>query len=105
MPQIQVENVGSDNFIVSAIPILLSDEFNEFVVDATPVREPKGRSRRQVVKHNEFLLRSNTSMVPFFCLHNRKEETKEEMNETDSEKKNTHQNKASCSSQEGRSQS
>mmetsp|Transcript_6579 Transcript_6579/g.10253 ORF Transcript_6579/g.10253 Transcript_6579/m.10253 type:complete len:237 (-) Transcript_6579:906-1616(-) len=68
MPQIQVVNVWSDDFIVSTIPVLLSNKLNEFVVNTAPMRKPKGRSSRQIVKHNKLLLGSNASVVTFLSL-------------------------------------
>mmetsp|Transcript_52532 Transcript_52532/g.78488 ORF Transcript_52532/g.78488 Transcript_52532/m.78488 type:complete len:385 (-) Transcript_52532:986-2140(-) len=68
MPQIQVVNVRSDDFVISSLPVMVTNERDEFVVDAGTVGKPEGTTRRQVVKHDQFLLLGNATMIAFFCL-------------------------------------
>jgi hypothetical protein len=41
VPQVEVENVGGDDLIVPALPVMLLNEVNEFVVYAGAVGKPE----------------------------------------------------------------
>mmetsp|Transcript_32718 Transcript_32718/g.77127 ORF Transcript_32718/g.77127 Transcript_32718/m.77127 type:complete len:278 (+) Transcript_32718:1152-1985(+) len=68
MPEIQVENVGRDDLVVSALPVLFSDELDEFVVDACSVGHPKRGSRGQIIEHDEVLFVGEASVIAFLGL-------------------------------------
>jgi hypothetical protein len=68
MPQVQVVNVWSDNFVISALPIVTPDEINQLVVDTSTMGQPKCATRGKIVKHDERLLVRNAAMVTFLRL-------------------------------------
>ena len=46
VPQVEVVNVGRDDLVEAALPVVVLDEIDELVVDAGAVGEPEGRSGR-----------------------------------------------------------
>ena len=68
MPQVEVVNIGGDDLIVSALPVVFLDEFNEFIVDACTVRKPECGSRGEVVEHDETLFLGDATVIAFLGL-------------------------------------
>ena len=70
VPEIEIENVRCDDFVVSTNPVLVLDKVHELVVNTSSVGKPKGGSGRQIVEEDKFLLVGNASVVAFFGLKN-----------------------------------
>mmetsp|Transcript_3789 Transcript_3789/g.6313 ORF Transcript_3789/g.6313 Transcript_3789/m.6313 type:complete len:309 (-) Transcript_3789:797-1723(-) len=68
VPQIEVVNIGSNDFRITSLPVVVLDEFNQFVVDASSVWEPKGATGGKFVEHDKVLLGGNATVVAFFGL-------------------------------------
>ena len=79
LPQLQIENVWSDNLprkrtesklikindrfgrrylLIASLPVLLADEVAELVIDASAVWHPETAAGRQLVEEEQLLLRS-----------------------------------------------
>mmetsp|Transcript_17983 Transcript_17983/g.44413 ORF Transcript_17983/g.44413 Transcript_17983/m.44413 type:complete len:225 (-) Transcript_17983:801-1475(-) len=68
VPQVKVEHVGCGDFIISTIPVLFSDKFNQLLVDTISVWKPKGTSGRQFVEEHKLLLGHDASVITFLGL-------------------------------------
>mmetsp|Transcript_25488 Transcript_25488/g.42978 ORF Transcript_25488/g.42978 Transcript_25488/m.42978 type:complete len:248 (+) Transcript_25488:1998-2741(+) len=68
LPQLQVEDIGRDDLLVAAYPVLLLDEVHEAVVDPGTVRHPECRAGRQVVEEKQLLLGAQVAVVALLRL-------------------------------------
>ena len=68
LPQIEVEDVGGDHFLIASFPILVADERDQLVVDPRTVREPEAAAGRQVVEEEQLLLGAEVTMVALLGL-------------------------------------
>jgi hypothetical protein len=48
LPEVEVEDIGSDNFSEAALPIFGADPFDEFVVDTSAMRHPETTAWREL---------------------------------------------------------
>jgi hypothetical protein len=72
VPEIEIENVRGDDFVVSTRPVLFFDKVDELVVDTGSVGEPEGRPRRQLVEKDELLLVRHPPVIAFLSLGGKK---------------------------------
>mmetsp|Transcript_4005 Transcript_4005/g.16005 ORF Transcript_4005/g.16005 Transcript_4005/m.16005 type:complete len:884 (+) Transcript_4005:169-2820(+) len=63
VPEVEVVDVGRDDLVVLAQPVLLADERDEPVVDARAARLEEGRPRRERVEEEERLRRADAPVV------------------------------------------
>jgi hypothetical protein len=63
LPQLEVEHVGRDHFVVVALPVLLADEVLQPVVEARAVRQEEARARAELVEVEELLLEADLAVV------------------------------------------
>ena len=68
VPKVEVVDVGGDDLVVAALPVVVLDEVDELVVDAGAVGEPEGRPGRQVVEHDELLLLHDAAVIALLGL-------------------------------------
>lgn len=68
LPELEVEHVGRDDFLVAALPVLLLDHFHQAVIDTSAVRQPEARARRQLMEEEELLRRAQHSVIALLGL-------------------------------------
>lgn len=65
LPEIQVKDVGSHDFFVSSLPVLILNESHQLIVNPCTMRQPETASRGQIVKEKQILFRSENSIITF----------------------------------------
>jgi hypothetical protein len=65
---LEVIHIRCDNFAISPLEILATDEINELVVDTGTMWKPESASRAQFVEHKKVLLRANDAVVALLGL-------------------------------------
>mmetsp|Transcript_8779 Transcript_8779/g.18552 ORF Transcript_8779/g.18552 Transcript_8779/m.18552 type:complete len:735 (+) Transcript_8779:385-2589(+) len=68
VPEVEVVDVGGDDLVVAALPVVVLDEVDERVVDAGSVGQPEGGASGEVVEHDEFLLCGDAAVITLLCL-------------------------------------
>lgn len=70
LPQFEVVDVRGDDFLVATHAVLLSDHFDQFVVDEGALREEESAAGRHFEVVEETLRTANDAMVTFLGLFN-----------------------------------
>mmetsp|Transcript_11401 Transcript_11401/g.13900 ORF Transcript_11401/g.13900 Transcript_11401/m.13900 type:complete len:405 (-) Transcript_11401:570-1784(-) len=65
VPQVEVVDVGGDDFVIPPFPVMITDVIHEFLVDSSSVGQPEGRSRGEFVEHDQLLRVSDATMIAF----------------------------------------
>ena len=68
LEKITVENVRCHDFVVSTIPVLITNEMLKTCVHSRTVRKKEGTSGRQIVHEKQTLTCSRLSMIELFLL-------------------------------------
>ena len=68
LPQVEVEDVGRDDFLIATHPILLPDHRHQLVVNVSSSRIPESAARSQAEMREEILRLADQPMVATLCL-------------------------------------
>mmetsp|Transcript_5067 Transcript_5067/g.9371 ORF Transcript_5067/g.9371 Transcript_5067/m.9371 type:complete len:558 (-) Transcript_5067:471-2144(-) len=63
LPEVEVEDVGRDDFLVLVVPVLLADELDEAVVDTGSVGEEEAAAGGEMVEEKELMLDTQVAVV------------------------------------------
>lgn len=67
LPQLEVENIRSRNFIVTQYTILIFDQLHQSIIDVHSLRVEERTSRRYLIEVEQSLPLANNSMVTLSC--------------------------------------
>jgi len=67
-PQLAVEDVGRNDFLIASLAILLSDKCHQSVVNMGSLRHEEATSRTEFMEEKELMISAQFAMIPFSCL-------------------------------------
>lgn len=68
LPKLRVVDVGCDDLLKAAFPVLASHQFHQFIVNVRASREKEAAARRELVEKEELLLETQFPMVSLCSL-------------------------------------
>mmetsp|Transcript_3968 Transcript_3968/g.11899 ORF Transcript_3968/g.11899 Transcript_3968/m.11899 type:complete len:282 (-) Transcript_3968:417-1262(-) len=68
LPQLKVKHVWRDHFLVTPVPIFLSDKVDQGVVYTSAVRKEEAAPRAEGIEEEKLLIATNQTVVPLCCL-------------------------------------